>query len=108
MLQAAEKMGYEAIVEIHNEEELVIALEAKAKIIGVNQRNLKDFTMHPEVYALIQKIPDSIVKIAESGVKTKEDAQKMFDMGFDAVLVGEALTKNPQLAEVLCSLKSVV
>ncbi len=108
MLIEAEKLGLEAIVEVHSLRELVIALDAGAKIIGVNQRNLKDFTMHPEVYELVNKIPNHIVKLAESGVKTKEDAKKMFQMGFDAVLVGEALSLNPELCEELCSLKSVV
>lgn len=108
MLKIAEEMGLEAIVEVHTDEELKIAIDAGAKIIGVNQRNLNDFTMHPEVYELVQKIPDHIVKIAESGVKTERDAEAMFQMGYDAVLVGEALSLNPELCEALCSLKSVV
>jgi anthranilate phosphoribosyltransferase len=106
MLEAARHLGVEAIVEVHSEEELKIALEAGAEIIGVNQRNLSDFTMHPEVYRLIDQIPDSVVAIAESGVKNIEDAKRLFAMGYDALLVGEALSRCPQLCEELCSLKS--
>ena len=106
MLSAVHAMGCEAIVEIHNESELQIAIDAGAEIIGVNQRNLTTFTMHPEVYALIERIPKHIVKIAESGVRSASDATGMFAMGYDAILVGEALTKNPTLCEELCSLKS--
>lgn len=108
MLKEVESLGMDAIVEVHTFSELLIALKAGAKIIGVNQRDLKDFSMHPEVYELVKNIPDQIVKIAESGVQTIEDAKRLFDMGYDAVLVGEALTRNPELCEELCSLKSVV
>lgn len=106
MLSAVHAMGCEAIVEIHNEDELQIAIDAGAEIIGVNQRNLTTLTMHPEVYSLIRLIPKHIVKIAESGVRSLDDALKMFAMGYDAILVGEALTRNPKLCEELCSLKS--
>lgn len=106
MLQEARRLGLEAIVEIHNQDELSIALASGADIIGVNQRDLKDFTMHPEAVELVRQIPDSIVKIAESGVRNASDAARLFAMGFDAILVGEALTKNPKLCEELCSLKS--
>jgi anthranilate phosphoribosyltransferase len=108
MLEEARSLGIDAIVEIHNADELEIALKAGAEIIGVNQRNLTDFTMHPEVYELIAQIPKEIVKIAESGVGSIEDAKRMFEMGYDAILVGEALTRSPELCEGLCSLKSVV
>lgn len=107
MLALAHRLGLEAIVEVHNQSELQIAIEAGAEIIGVNQRNLKDFTMHPEVYALVNQIPKHIVKIAESGVRNLADAERLFKMGYNAILVGEALTLNPQLCEELCSLKSV-
>lgn len=108
MLQEASRLGLEAIVEVHSEEELKVALDAGAEIIGVNQRNLQDFTMHPEVYELVHQIPDHITKIAESGVQSVADADRMFEMGYDAILVGEALTRNPKLCEELCSLKSAV
>jgi anthranilate phosphoribosyltransferase len=108
MLQAAREMGFEAIVEIHNAEELKIALAAGADIIGVNQRDLRDFSIHPEVYELIHQIPKEIVKIAESGVRDASDAKRLFEMGYDVILVGEALTRSIELCEELCKLKSVV
>jgi anthranilate phosphoribosyltransferase len=107
MLTLAHEMGLEAIVEVHSGPELQIAIEAGAEIIGVNQRNLQDFTMHPDVYELIHQIPEHIVKVGESGVRTVADAKRLFQMGYDAILIGEALTLNPQLCEELCSLKSV-
>ncbi len=107
MLETARELGLEAIVEVHNSSELQIALEAGAEMIGVNQRNLKDFTMHPEVYELVHQIPKHIVKIAESGVRNKNDAKRLFEMGYNAILVGEALSLNPEFCEELCSLKSV-
>lgn len=106
MLVEAKKLGLQPLVEVHSAAELEIALNAGADIIGVNQRDLKDFTMHPEVYELIQKIPKEVIKVAESGVKDLEDAKRLFAMGYDAILVGEALTRRPELCEELCSLKS--
>lgn len=108
MLREARRLGLEAIVEVHNEEELKIALEARADIIGVNQRDLTDFSMHPEVFELVHQIPDHIVKVAESGVSGLSDAKRLFEMGYDAILVGEAITRSPELCEELCKLKSVV
>jgi len=108
MLDEARRLRLDAIVEIHNEAELDIALQAGADLIGVNQRNLTDFTMHPEVVELVKKIPQHIVKIAESGVRNVEDARRLFNLGYDAILVGEALTRSAELCEGLCSLKSVV
>lgn len=92
MLLEAHKLGLEAIVEVHTEEELKIAIAAGAEIIGVNQRDLRDFTMHPEVYERIE-IPAGIVKIAESGMKTAEDVKRVQNLKYDAILVGEALTR---------------
>jgi anthranilate phosphoribosyltransferase len=108
MLEEARKLRLDAIVEVHTREELAIAIESGADIIGVNQRNLTDFTMHPEVYQLVSEIPKHIVKIAESGVRNVEDAERMYQMGYDAILVGEALTRSQELCGELCSLKSVV
>ncbi|MBX7067332.1 MAG: anthranilate phosphoribosyltransferase [Parachlamydiales bacterium] len=108
MLLEAKKLGLQAIVEVHTEAELKIALDAGADIIGINQRDLNDFTMHPESFDLIHQIPRGIFTIAESGVANAEDAKKRFEMGFDAILVGEALTRNAKLCEEICSLKSAV
>lgn len=108
MLMEAKRLGLQAVVEVHTEAELKIALDAGADIIGVNQRDLTDFTMHVEAYELIHQIPKGILTIAESGVQSVEDAKSRFEMGYDAILVGEALTKNAKLCEEICSLKSAV
>ena len=69
-------------------------------MIGINQRDLNDFTMHPEQFAeLIKLIPAEIVKVAESGLKTRDQALEAIALGYDGVLVGEALSRldNPAL-----------
>ncbi len=108
MMDEAKQLGLLPIVEVHTEEELNLAIEAGAEVIGVNQRDLKDFSMHPEAHQLISKIPNSILKIAESGVQNVEDARRLYRLGYDAILVGEAFTKQPKLCGELCSLKSAV
>lgn len=99
LIKIAHEFGLETLVEVHTLAELEIALKTDADIIGVNQRDLRDFSMHPDVYAkLIEHIPKDMVTVAESGIETKEDANHVFAMGYKAVLVGTALSKldNPQ------------
>lgn len=106
MLLECLKVGLEAIVEVHTEEELKIAIDAGAEIIGVNQRDLNDFSMHPEVYErLIGKIPANAVKIAESGMRTEEDVRFVRQLGYDAVLVGETLTRSQNPLETLSTFR---
>lgn len=98
MAKIAHSFGLEVLVEVHNPNELDIALAADADVIGVNQRDLNDFSMHPDQFAeLIKLIPADRVKVAESGLKTREDALKALALGYDGVLVGEALSRldNP-------------
>lgn len=106
MLLECRRLGLEAIVEVHTEHELKIAIDAGAEIIGVNQRDLNDFSMHPEVYEqLIGKIPSNAVKIAESGMKTAEDVRFVQQLGYDAVLVGETLTRTQNPLETLSNFR---
>lgn len=94
-VKAAHLFGMEAVVEVHHEAELSIALAAQADIIGVNQRDLSDFSMHPEVFQQIGAlIPPAIVKIAESGIRSMAEANELFAIGYDGVLVGEALSRK--------------
>ena len=100
MAKIAHSFGLEVLVEVHSATELAIALQADADVIGVNQRDLNDFTMHPEQFAeLIKLIPTDKVKVAESGLKTREQALAAIELGYDGVLVGEALSRldNPAL-----------
>lgn len=94
-IRESEDLGVESLVEIHSREELELALDAGAKIIGVNQRNLKTFEMCPEIFEeLAPYFPSEITRVAESGIFTREDSKKAADLGYHAVLVGEALVRS--------------
>eukprot|EP00177_Eucheuma_denticulatum_P000910 GFKZ01001651.1.p1 GENE.GFKZ01001651.1~~GFKZ01001651.1.p1 ORF type:complete len:376 (+),score=53.42 GFKZ01001651.1:192-1319(+) len=94
LLESTHAFGLDALVEVHSEDELQIALDAGAEIVGVNNRNLRDFSVSLETsYELGPKIPDGVVKIAESGIADCLDAWKLRDEGFNAILVGETLVK---------------
>ena len=96
MVKAVHEHGLEALVEIFNEEELKIAIDAGAEVIAVNNRNLKTFEVNLAVCERIAPlIPDSVVKVAASGMFTVEDVRRMKKAGYDAVLIGEALVKAP-------------
>lgn len=100
MAKLAHAFGLEVLVEVHNPNELEIALQADADVIGVNQRDLNDFSMHPNQFAeLIKLIPANKVKVAESGLKTREQALAALELGYDGVLVGEALSRLANPAE---------
>lgn len=100
LVKVAHEFGLEVLLEVHNANELAIALNAKADLIGVNQRNLNDFSLHPERFAeLIVLIPKDVAIVAESGIKVIDDAKLAFALGYNAVLIGEALSlsTDPQL-----------
>ncbi|GAB4185384.1 MAG: indole-3-glycerol phosphate synthase TrpC [Simkaniaceae bacterium] len=102
----ARNIGLDPLVEIHNEEELDMALEGKAEILGINNRNLTTFEVDLSVsLQLSKKIPDKIIKVAESGIQSPEDAALMFEAGFDAILIGEALMKAESPAEMIQCIK---
>ena len=85
-------LGMTALVEVHDEEETRRALDAGASVIGVNARNLKTLDVDPDTFArLAPLVPDTCVRVAESGVRGPEDAAAYAAQGADAVLVGEAL-----------------
>lgn len=94
LLDATHEMGLDALVEVHDEAELKIALEAGAEIVGVNNRDLRTFDVSLDTsFKLAKLIPDDVVKIAESGVVDTKDAWMLRDAGFSAVLVGETLVR---------------
>lgn len=110
LLDYARKMGIEVIVEVHNIDELNIALDSGAEIIGVNNRNLSNFEVETQnAFDLINKIPDNIIKIAESGILEPKLAQRYYQSGFDAVLIGEGLVKseNPENFIKNCKIKVI-
>ena len=94
-LALAEDLGLSAIVETHDEKEITMALSAGARIIGVNNRNLKDFSVDTgNSKRLRQLVPQDVLFISESGVKGKEDIAKLREIGVDAVLVGKSLMRS--------------
>jgi len=91
-IEICEGLGISALVETHNEKEISSAVSAGARIIGVNNRNLKDFSVDLKNSARLRdKIPDSVIFVAESGVKTPLDIVMLKEAGANAVLIGEAL-----------------
>lgn len=93
-LQISEELGLSALVEIHDEKEAKMAIHAGARIIGVNNRNLKDFTVDTgNSQRLRELIPESILFVSESGVKNANDIAKLREIGADAVLIGETLMR---------------
>lgn len=88
------RLGLTALVETHDEAEIQSAIKAGARVIGVNNRNLKNFTVDFSNSAkLREQIPKDIVFVAESGVKNAEDVRALAKIGADAVLIGEALMR---------------
>lgn len=95
-LQAADRVGIEPLVEVHSEGELRTALSAGAHAIGINHRDLGTFQLDPGLSErLVPKIPSDKVIIAESGLQTPQDLQRMRALGVHAVLIGEALMTAP-------------
>jgi len=91
-------------VEIHDEREADLVLESGARVIGVNNRDLRDFTVDLGTFEkLAPRLPGTTL-VAESGVKSPEDARRLRDAGADAVLVGEAAMRNPGLVAKLSAL----
>ncbi|WDE99236.1 indole-3-glycerol phosphate synthase TrpC [Lentisphaera profundi] len=96
-LTIGRSFGMEALVEIHDEEEAHKALAAGANIIGVNNRDLRNFTTDLTLTAkLAQFIPDNKTLVGESGIKTGKDSRQLLDCGCSAILVGESLMRDPQ------------
>jgi indole-3-glycerol phosphate synthase len=99
LIERAESIGLTPLVEVHDEEEVARAVDAGARIVGVNARNLRTLEVDRSTFArLAPLIPDSVVRIAESGVRGPHDLIAYANSGADAVLVGESLVtgKNPR------------
>ena len=96
LLSYARSLGMEALVETHTEDEISRAVGVGAKIIGVNCRDLKTLHTDPSITAgLIRLIPEGVVRIAESGMRSKEDLRLLRAAGADGFLIGEALMREP-------------
>lgn len=86
------ELSLDVLVEVHDENELTEAIECGATLIGVNQRDLHTFAVdHQRALRMAAMMPANVIRVAESGVKTRDDARSLRDAGYDAVLVGESL-----------------
>ncbi|MFZ4116758.1 MAG: indole-3-glycerol phosphate synthase TrpC [Chthoniobacterales bacterium] len=95
IIEEAIQWGLDVLVEVHDTSELQVALDAGSTMIGVNNRNLKTFEIDLQrALELVEKIPKTILKVAESGISTSQIAEHYYKAGFDAVLVGEALVSS--------------
>ncbi|OAQ21705.1 indole-3-glycerol phosphate synthase TrpC [Thermosulfurimonas dismutans] len=95
-LAYARKLELSALVEVHDEEELEIALSAGADIIGINNRNLKTFEVTVETtFRLLKHVPSGVPVISESGLSEAESLKRLFSAGVAGALIGEALVKDP-------------
>ena len=93
-LEICEQLGLSALTEVHNEQEIQIALRAGSRMIGVNNRCLEDFTVDQDRSRQLRNlVPKDILFVAESGVKTRKDVEAMEKIGADGVLIGEALMR---------------
>lgn len=104
----ADSLGLSCLVETHNEKEVEMALETKARILGVNNRNLKDFTIDTQNSGrLKQMVPEGVLFVSESGITGREDVARLEKIGVDAVLIGEALMKAGNKKEKMSQLKGI-
>jgi len=103
----AVEVGLDALVEVHDESELDVAIEAGATLVGVNQRDLVTFAVdHDRAARMATAMPAEVVKVAESGVRDARDARRLADAGYDAILVGESLVTAADPAAALAALRA--
>jgi indole-3-glycerol phosphate synthase len=105
LVASAREAGLAALVEIHDESELDPALASGARIIGVNSRDLRDFSVDlARAERLAARIPDGLVKVAESGIKGARDVARLESAGYRAFLVGESLLRAEDPGAALAEL----
>jgi indole-3-glycerol phosphate synthase len=102
-ISLAVELGLTPLVEVHDEAEADLALESGAQVIGVNNRDLRDFTVNLATTERLAPRLAGATLVAESGVKSPEDGQRLRDAGADAVLVGEAAMRDPALVAKLAN-----
>jgi indole-3-glycerol phosphate synthase len=107
-LRLARYLGMDCLVEVHSKEELQVALNCGADIVGVNNRNLDDFSVNLNIAEeLAPQIPDSVVRVAESGIFTYADVARLVSAGYNNFLVGEALMTSDDPISLLKSLRGM-
>lgn len=106
--QLTNRLGMDALVEVHDEAELHRALSAGATLVGVNQRDLTTFEVDADrAVRMAESIPPSVVKVAESGIGGADQAERLRQAGYDAVLVGESLVTSVDPAAAVRALRGV-
>lgn len=105
-IDICDALGMSALVEAHDEKEIETAVRAGARVIGVNNRNLRDFSVDTANAARLRAlVPPGILFVSESGVKTRRDIEKIEKSGANAVLIGETLMKSANIGEKLRELR---
>ena len=107
-IEFSEDLNLAALVETHDEAEVEIALDSGAKMIGINQRDLKTFKVDQKrALRVISEIPEHIIRVAESGIRALSDAEPLKTAGFDAVLIGESLVMSDFPEELVTQLRNL-
>lgn len=108
-IEICDKLGISALVEAHDENEIKTAVNAGSRIIGVNNRNLKDFTVYTgNSRRMRELVPENIIFVSESGVKTADDINLLREAGVNAVLIGETLMRADDKTSKLAELRGNV
>lgn len=105
-MEICDELGLSALVEAHDEEEVRTALRAGARVVGVNNRNLKDFSVDTENSRRLRElVPEDVIFVSESGVRDAEDIRRLSAMGADAVLIGEILMRAKDKKAMLAAFR---
>lgn len=108
LIQEAQRLGLEVLTEVHDLADLELALEAEAPIIGINHRNLTTFEIDLSISEILRPlIPPHIITVAESGIHQPAQARHMRQLGFDAILVGEALVRSEDPSKLIKFMQGV-
>lgn len=108
-IRICDNLGLSVLVEVHDEQEVQTALNTGARIIGVNNRNLKDFSVDTDNSRRLRElIPPDVLFVSESGVRTAEDVSALRKIGADAVLIGETLMRASDKRAKLAELRGAV
>ncbi len=108
-INICDELGLSALVEAHDQFELEQALKAGARIVGVNNRNLKDFSVDTDNSRRLRElVPKEVLFVSESGVSGAEDVKRLRDIGADAVLIGESLMRAPDKKAKLAELRGKI
>lgn len=108
LLDRSQQLGLDALVEVHTEKELEKALSVGARIVGINNRDLRTFHTTLDVTVrLARHVPKNVVLVSESGIATRDDVIRLAEVGADAILVGETFVRSPQPIDAVAALAGV-